>query len=59
MMKNLSKYLDKGCSNLEILAFPHCRIGDDGLIEFLSSLYKESFLNLKELHLSNNLLCKN
>jgi hypothetical protein len=58
MLKMIANALDKACRNLEAIAFPHCRFGDNGLESFLLATTKDSFLKLKEVVLTNNFICK-
>lgn len=58
MLKLLSRALEKGASNLELVSFQHCRCGDIGLSAFLDTLSRESFPNLKHLILTNNYFSK-
>ncbi|XP_059621315.1 dynein regulatory complex subunit 5 [Phlebotomus argentipes] len=56
MLKQLAVALDKGCPNLEVLSFPHCRCGDAGLVAFVEALGSDSFPNIHTLILTNNFL---
>lgn len=54
MLKILGNALQKSCTQLETLSFPHCNFGDIGLKTFLTILNYESFPYLKILILTNN-----
>lgn len=59
MLLYLAKSLDTGCTNLKKLTIAHCLIGDLGVYEFMNGCSKDSFPNLNNLDLSNNMICKN
>ena len=57
MLKLIARALDKGTS-LTTLAFPNCRFGDSGLLDFIKVLTHDSLPNIKHIILTNNFICK-
>lgn len=57
MAKRLGSSLEK-CRNLKLLHLPSCNLADHGVISFLMGLLPDALLDIEDLNLSNNFICK-